>query len=244
MIGMAIGLLVMLAVFSLLLNFTQASARVAQTQDVSAAMRASIGYAARRVAEAGFGIEDALVSLTVATGTGAVAGNSVSVRSRYVPEPLTPVAPGEIQTCILQIVPQAAAPSNLVETCAGVARTIAQGAVAFEVHSGCSTSAGTRVENYRRDTCQAGEILRTLRVALLMRATAPDPVPGRLVADDSYRLPVTVENTSGATYTVPVSAAGIAAGCEASGDCRAYKHRLLVSEVVPRNEMFRTGVPF
>ncbi len=244
LIGMAIGVLIMLAVFSVLLNVTQASARVVQTQDVSSAVRASVGYATRRLSDAGFGISTAGNVLTVNPSAASAAGNSAQFRSRTVDNPLAAVLPGELEICTLQSTPRANESAMLEEICVGTRRPIMAGTVAFEVHSGCSTGLTTRVSTYRRDECAPGETRRTLRTAILVRATVADPVVGRLVAEDTYTFPSTVENPSGAIYTVPTRANGLSAGCAGDGECRSYKHRLLVTETVPRNELLRNGVEF
>jgi Tfp pilus assembly protein PilW len=257
LIGMAIGVLIMLAVFSVLLNVTQASARAVQTQDVSAAVRASVGYATRRLSEAGFGIGSGKV-LTVIPSPATKAGNGAQFRTRPVTNPMATVLPSEIQECILQASSRNNDSPVLEEDCGGgpavlkapsvgpgpTSQIVMAGTVAFEVHSGCSTGLTTRVTVYRRNDCAASETRRTLRTVLLVRASAADPVPGRLVAEDSYTFPATVENPSGAIYTVPTGAGGITAGCAGDGECRSYKHRLLVTETVPRNELLKTGVEF
>ncbi len=237
MIGIAIGVLVVLAAMSLLLNMTHASARVAQTQDVSDAMRSSVGLVGRAVAEAGFGISDvaAHVSITPA----------LVLRSRMLPEPMQPLAAGEIRVCTFRIDSPANADPILVRQCdGGAAETVVQGAVAFEAHSGCSAATTTRVARYRLGNCIAGETRRSVRIAILVRANAPDPVPDRLVADDTYTLPATVDTPGGTIYTVPTGTAGAANGCDVAGECRSYKHRLLVTEVIPRNELIRARVAF
>jgi prepilin-type N-terminal cleavage/methylation domain-containing protein len=244
LIGMAIGVLIMLAVFSVLLNVTQASARVVQTQDVSGAVRASVGYATRRLSEAGFGIVNAGGVLTIIPSAASGAGNSAQFRARTVANPMAAVLPGEIEICTLQATPRANDSAILEEICGGTNRTVMAGTVAFEVHSGCSTGLTTRVSLYRRNECVAGETRRTLRTAILVRASVADPVIGRLVAEDSYTFPATTENPSGAIYTVPTGVNGLSAGCVGDGECRSYKHRLLVTETVPRNELLRMGVLF
>jgi prepilin-type N-terminal cleavage/methylation domain-containing protein len=244
LIGMAIGVLIMLAVFSVLLNVTQASARVVQTQDVSSAVRASVGYATRRLSEAGFGISSGGSALTVNPSAAVGAGNSAQFRARTVADPMAAVLPGEIETCTLQASPRANDSAMLEEVCGATTRPIMAGTVAFEVHSGCSTGLTTRVSVYRRNECTAGETRRTLRTAVLVRASVADPEIGRLVAEDTYTFPATAENPSGAIYTVPTGPNGLLAGCPGDGECRSYKHRLLVTETVPRNELLRMGVVF
>jgi Prokaryotic N-terminal methylation motif len=249
LIGLAIGVLVILAVFSIMLNLTQASARVVQSADVSGAVRASAGYANRRLTEAGFGISSTGTVLAVQAGSGTAAGNSAQFRSRTVAEPMTAVLPSEIEDCNLRSTPRANQSPILEEICgiapaSTTARTIMTGTVALEVHSGCSTGLTTRVTVYRRGECAAGERRRTVRTAILVRAAAPEPVQNRLVAEDQYTFPSTAENAGGAIYTVPTGPAGVLVGCEGNGDCRVYRHRMLVTESVPRNELLRNGVEF
>jgi type II secretory pathway pseudopilin PulG len=245
-LGMAIGVLVILAVFSVMLNLTQASARVVQSADVSGAVRASAGYANRRLTEAGFGITASGSVLAVRPGSGPVAGNAAQFRSRTVADPMAAPLPGEIEDCTLLSTPRANQSPILEEVCGpGPSRTtIMTGTVALEVHSGCSTGLTTRVTVYRRGDCAVGERRRTVRTAILVRAAAPEPVQNRLVAEDQYTFPATAENAGGAIYTVPTGTVGVQAGCEGNGDCRVYKHRLLVTESVPRNELLRNGVEF
>lgn len=250
MIGLAIGVLVILAVLSLLLNMTHASARVAQTQDVSDAVRTSVGIVERGVAEAGFGIRDTAAVLAVdPTLKRAGHTNSVTIRTRSVAEPLGPVLASEIQTCDYGLKVVSGVTPALVRSCAvgtlpAAEVVVVNGAVAFEVHSGCASATTTRVERYRRGNCTAGEVRRSVRLAMLLRATAPDPIPNRLVADDTYTFPPTVDVPAGAVYTVPTGAAGVSEGCGLDGECRSYKHRVIVSEIIPRNELFRARVSF
>jgi Tfp pilus assembly protein PilW len=245
MIGLGIGVLVILAVFSIMLNLTQASARVVQSADVSGAVRASAGYANRRLTEAGFGISSTGTVLTVQAGSGTTAGNSAQFRSRTVADPMAAPLPSEIEDCNLHSTPRANQSPILEETCSATpARTIMTGTVALEVHSGCSSGLTTRVTVYRRGECATGERRRTVRTAILVRAAAPEPVQNRLVAEDQYTFPATAENAGGAIYTVPTGPAGVLVGCEGTGDCRVYKHRMLVTESVPRNELLRNGVEF
>ncbi len=243
LIGIAISVLIMLAAFTLLLNLTQSSARVVQTQDVSGAVRASVGYATRRLSEAGFGIPTSGTVLTVSAGSGSTVGNAATFRSRTVSDAMAPVLPGEIEICTLRAIPRPNDVPILEETCVGrPPRTIMTGTVGFEVHSGCSANRDQRVTQYRRDECAVGQIRRTIRTTMLVRASTPDPVVGRLVAEDTYSFPSTVENPQGTTYVVPTLATGPFNGCE--GDCRQYKHRLLITETVPRNELLINGVAF
>jgi Tfp pilus assembly protein PilV len=250
MIGLAIGVLVVLAVLSLLLNMTHASARVVQTQDVSDAVRTGVGIVERSIAEAGFGIRDSAPMLLVSsTPTRGTVTNAARTRVRYVTEPLNPALPTEIRTCDFFVRSPSGSTPALVSSCgvgtvAPVEEVIVSGAVAFEVHSGCASGPTNRVERYRRGECESGEVRRSMRIAMLLRASAADPVPNRLVADDTYTLPPTVESPSGALYTVPTGSLGVAEGCNPDGECRSFKHRLIVSEVMPRNELFRSRVSF
>jgi Tfp pilus assembly major pilin PilA len=244
MIGLAIGVLVILAVLSLLLNMTHASARTAQTQDVSDAVRTSVGIVERAISDAGFGLRDTAAVLVASAGP-ILSGhsNTATIRSRSVPEPLTPAVATEIETCQFLVKTVAGSTPALVRRCAvgifaPVETVVVNGAVAFETQSGCATGTTTRVERYRLGECAAGEVRRSVRLALILRATAPDPVPNRLVADDSYALP------GGSIYTVPTGSVGINDGCGFDGECRSFKHRLIVSEVIPRNELFRSAVGF
>ena len=134
LIGIAISILIMLAAFTLLLNLTQSSARVVQTQDVSGAVRASVGYATRRLSEAGFGIPTAGNVLTVGAGSGTTVGNAATFRSRTVSDAMAPVLPGEIETCTLSAIPRPNDVPILEEACIGrPARLVMTGTVEFIV---------------------------------------------------------------------------------------------------------------
>jgi hypothetical protein len=245
LIGLAIGVLVVLAALSLLLNITNASARVYQSHELSDAMRTSLSLVEQTVAEAGFGISDSTRVIDVsATVTGVDITNGVTVRSRPVAEPVLPTLPAEIVTCVYGVVQTVGVAPRLEINCNGAPVTVANGIVAFEVHSGCTDALTGRVVRYRRANCLPTEFRRSIRLATLVRANASDPVRDRRVADDSYTFPATVESPSGAVYTVPTGTTGVANGCDGSGDCRTYRHRLVVTEVIPRNELIRARVAF